>query len=313
MQAEQLAYAVPVAGVLALIYAFFKAQWVRKQDAGTDDMKDIAEQIQTGAMAFLAREYKVLSIFVVAVAALLAVANMSGENQSPLIAVAFVCGAIASGLAGYFGMKIATDANVRTTQAAKTSLPAALDVAFSGGAVMGMSVVGLAMLGLGGLWIIFGTIFGTTPGGGLTTTLNVLTGFSMGASSIALFARVGGGIYTKAADVGADLVGKVEAGLPEDDPRNPAVIADNVGDNVGDVAGMGADLFESFVGAIIGAMVLAFSFQMTQDGSLNAVILPMLIATSGIIASIVGTFFVKTKEGGNPSTPSTSVPSAPPS
>ena len=300
MQAEQLAYAVPVAGVLALIYAFFKAQWVRKQDAGTDDMKDIAEQIQTGAMAFLAREYKVLSIFVVAVAALLAVANMSGENQSPLIAVAFVCGAIASGLAGYFGMKIATDANVRTTQAAKTSLPAALDVAFSGGAVMGMSVVGLAMLGLGGLWIIFGTIFGTTPGGGLTTTLNVLTGFSMGASSIALFARVGGGIYTKAADVGADLVGKVEAGLPEDDPRNPAVIADNVGDNVGDVAGMGADLFESFVGAIIGAMVLAFSFQMTQDGSLNAVILPMLIAASGIIASIVGTFFVKTKEGGNP-------------
>ncbi len=304
MQAEQLVrqlvYAVPAAGVLALIYAFIKASWVRKQDAGTEEMKEIAAAIQEGAMAFLGREYKVLSIFVVAVAVLLAVANLSGENQSPLIAVAFVIGAVASGLAGYFGMRIATDANVRTTQAATKSLPAALDVAFSGGAVMGMSVVGLAMLGLGSLWLIFGNIFGTDPNGGLTTTLNVITGFSMGASSIALFARVGGGIYTKAADVGADLVGKVESGLPEDDPRNPAVIADNVGDNVGDVAGMGADLFESFVGAIIGAMVLAFSFKMTQDGSLIAVILPLLIAAAGIIASIFGTFFVKTKEGGNP-------------
>jgi K(+)-stimulated pyrophosphate-energized sodium pump len=300
MDPTMLAYAVPAAGVLALIYAFWKASWVRAQDAGTDEMKDIAAQIQTGAMAFLAREYKVLSVFVVGVAVLLAVANLSGTNQSPLIAVAFVIGAAASALAGYAGMVIATDANVRTTHAAKKGLPAALDVAFSGGAVMGMSVVGLAMLGLGILWIVFGQIFGMDAKVGIPTTLNTITGFSMGASSIALFARVGGGIYTKAADVGADLVGKVESGLPEDDPRNPAVIADNVGDNVGDVAGMGADLFESFVGAIIGAMVLSFSFQATNNGDLGPVILPMTIAAAGIICSIIGTFFVKTTEGGNP-------------
>jgi K(+)-stimulated pyrophosphate-energized sodium pump len=299
MQPAQLVFAVPVAGVLALVYALIKASWVRKQDAGNAEMTDIADEIKKGAMAFLSREYKVLAIFVVVVAALLAAVNMSGETQSPLIAAAFVCGAVASGLAGYFGMSIATDANVRTTQAAKKGISEALNVAFSGGAVMGMSVVGLATLGLSVLWLVFGNMFGT-EGDGLVTTLNVLTGFSMGASSIALFARVGGGIYTKAADDGADLVGKVEAGLPEDDPRNPAVIADNVGDNVGDVAGMGADLFESFVGAIIGAMVLSFSFQMTQNGSLVAVVLPMLIAGSGIIASIIGTFFVRTKEGGNP-------------
>jgi K(+)-stimulated pyrophosphate-energized sodium pump len=308
MQAEQLAYAVPVAGVLALIYAFFKARWVKKQDAGTDEMKDIAHQIQTGAMAFLAREYKVLAVFVVAVAVLLAVANMGGTNQSPLIAVAFVIGASASALAGYVGMRVATDANVRTTAAARHSLPQALDVAFSGGAVMGMSVVGLAMIGLGGLFLLFtNVVFGVDitadqdAQSGLRTALNVLTGFSMGASSIALFARVGGGIYTKAADVGADLVGKVEEGLPEDDPRNPAVIADNVGDNVGDVAGMGADLFESYVGAIIGAMVLALGFDsVAGDGDLNPVILPLLIAAAGIICSMLGTLVVKTKEGGNP-------------
>ncbi|MEC8424466.1 MAG: sodium-translocating pyrophosphatase [Myxococcota bacterium] len=304
----QLAIAVPVAGILALIYAAFKASWVKKQDAGSDEMKDIAHQIQTGAMAFLAREYKVLAGFVVVVAVLLAVANAGGVNQSPIIAASFVIGAAASGLAGYIGMKVATDANVRTTAAARKDLPTALNVAFSGGAVMGMSVVGLALIGLGGLFLLYtGPVFGvgivadTSAASGLRTALNVLTGFSMGASSIALFARVGGGIYTKAADVGADLVGKVESGLPEDDPRNPAVIADNVGDNVGDVAGMGADLFESYVGAIIGAMVLALGFDaVAVEGNLNPVILPLLIAAAGVVCSIIGTFFVKTKEGGNP-------------
>ncbi len=287
-----LVIAAPVAGVLALAYAFVKAQWVRKQDAGTDTMKKIAKLIQDGAMAFLAAEYRVLAGFVVIVAGLLAAAN-TGEGQSPLIAVSFVVGAFASGLAGYFGMKIATDGNVRTTAAARTSLPAALDVAFSSGAVMGMSVVGLAIIGLSGLYLLYTGMFE----GDMALALNVLTGFSMGASSIALFARVGGGIYTKAADVGADLVGKVEAGLPEDDPRNPAVIADNVGDNVGDVAGMGADLFESYVGAIIGAMVLGLGF---VDGGTGPIILPMVIAAAGIVCSIAGTFVVKTKEGGNP-------------
>jgi K(+)-stimulated pyrophosphate-energized sodium pump len=287
-----LVLAAPIAGVLALGYAFMKARWVKKQDAGTDVMKEIADLIQKGAMAFLAAEYKVIAIFVAIVAVLLALAN-NGEGQSPLIAVSFVVGAVASGLAGYFGMRIATDGNVRTTAAARTSLPAALDVAFSSGAVMGMSVVGLAILGLSGLFILYTGMWEGKP----ALVLSVLTGFSMGASSIALFARVGGGIYTKAADVGADLVGKVEAGLPEDDPRNPAVIADNVGDNVGDVAGMGADLFESYVGAIIGAMVLGLGFATDSTGP---VIMPMIIAAAGIICSIVGTFFVKTKEGGNP-------------
>ena len=289
-----LVYAVPVAGLIALAFAYTKAKWVQKQDAGTDEMKEIARRIQEGAMAFLSAEYRVLAIFVLVVAVLLAALNSGGEEQSPVIAVAFVVGAVFSGLAGYFGMKIATDANVRTTAAATKGLPQALDVAFSGGAVMGMAVVGLAMLGLGGLWLVFTGIFSTQ------VALNVITGFSMGASSIALFARVGGGIYTKAADVGADLVGKVEAGLPEDDPRNPAVIADNVGDNVGDVAGMGADLFESYVGAIIGAMVLAMGFAEVRAGNLNPVILPLLIAAAGVICSIAGTFVVKTKEGGNP-------------
>ena len=287
-----LVVAAPVAGVLALAYAFWKAQWVKKQDAGTDVMKEIAALIQDGAMAFLKAEYKVLAGFVVVVAGLLAFANMSGENQSPLIAVSFVVGAFASGLAGYFGMKIATDGNVRTTAAARNSLTSALDVAFASGAVMGMSVVGLAIIGLGGLYLIYTGMYPDN----MRLSLNILTGFSMGASSIALFARVGGGIYTKAADVGADLVGKVEAGLPEDDPRNPAVIADNVGDNVGDVAGMGADLFESYVGAIIGAMVLGLGFG-AGDGP---IILPLVIAAAGILCSIVGTFFVKVKEGGNP-------------
>jgi K(+)-stimulated pyrophosphate-energized sodium pump len=300
MNDPMLAIAVPVAGVVALIYAFTMASWVRKQPSGTQEMKDIAAQIQEGAMAFLAAEYKVLAGFVAVVALILGGANfMAGKEW--LIAVAFVLGASASALAGYFGMLIATDANVRTTHAATKGLSPALDVAFKGGAVMGMSVVGLATLGLGILWLVFSSMYNIQTEAGLQTTFNVITGFSMGASSIALFARVGGGIYTKAADVGADLVGKVEAGLPEDDPRNPAVIADNVGDNVGDVAGMGADLFESFVGAIIGAMVLALSFEATKSGSdLGPVLLPLLIAAAGVICSIIGTFFVKTKEGGNP-------------
>jgi len=293
---NSLTIAIPVSGVIALGYAFIKASWVKKQPAGSEEMQEIAAQIQEGAMAFLAREYKVLAGFVAVVAVLLAFANSSGDTQSPIIAASFVIGAAASGLAGYIGMKVATNANVRTTAAATKGLPEALNVAFSGGAVMGMSVVGLALLGLSGLWILYS---GMWPDN-LTKALNVLTGFSMGASSIALFARVGGGIYTKAADVGADLVGKVESGLPEDDPRNPAVIADNVGDNVGDVAGMGADLFESYVGAIIGAMVLALGYEATKSGEISAIILPLLIAAAGIICSIIGTLFVRTKEGGNP-------------
>ncbi|HBQ16269.1 MAG TPA: sodium-translocating pyrophosphatase [Myxococcales bacterium] len=307
MDPKDLIYIAPAAGVLALIYAFWKATWVSKQDAGTDEMKTIASRIQEGAMAFLAAEYRYLAIFVVIVAGALAAANATGEGRSWWIAVSFVVGAFASGLAGYFGMRVATNANVRTTHAATKGLPPALDVAFSGGAVMGMSVVGLAILGLGGLFLLYRIVLfpagaaGTSEMSQMSLSLSVVTGFSMGASSIALFARVGGGIYTKAADVGADLVGKVEAGLPEDDPRNPAVIADNVGDNVGDVAGMGADLFESYVGAIVGAMVLGLGFS-AAGGTLmtGPVLLPLIIAGVGILCSIVGTFFVKTKEGGNP-------------
>ena len=295
-----LIYSAPIAGAAALIFAFWKTSWVNKQDAGTTEMKDIAALIREGAMAFLAREYKVLAGFVVVVAGLLALANMGDKpGHSPLIAVSFVVGALASGLAGYFGMRVATAANVRTTAAARGSLEKALDVAFSGGTVMGMSVVGLALVGLGGLYITY--TMAVFPGqAGVATTINVLTGFSTGASSIALFARVGGGIYTKAADVGADLVGKVESGLPEDDPRNPAVIADNVGDNVGDVAGMGADLFESYVGAIIGAMVLGYGATAVQQGNVGPIVLPLIIAAGGIICSILGTFVVRVKEGGNP-------------
>jgi len=297
---ESLIYAAPAAGVVALIFAYIKSNWVSRQDPGDAKMVEIGGLIREGAMAFLAREYKVLAGFVVIVAGLLAFANMSGEHRSPLIALSFVLGAVASGLAGYFGMRVATSANHRTTAAARTGLAPALAVAFSGGSVMGMSVVGLALVGLGGLYILFTDV--VFPGGaGLTTAINVLTGFSMGASSIALFARVGGGIYTKAADVGADLVGKVESGLPEDDPRNPAVIADNVGDNVGDVAGMGADLFESFVGAVIGAMVLGLGASaVTETGNLGPIVLPLAIAAGGTVCSILGTFVVRTKEGGNP-------------
>ena len=287
-----LFYFIPLAGVLALIYALVKSSWVNKQDPGNEKMIEIGTAVREGAMAFLAREYKVLALFVVAVAALLAWGNAS-QNTS-MVAASFIVGALCSGFAGFFGMRVATAANNRTTQAARTSLNSALGVAFAGGSVMGMSVVGLGVVGLSSLFCFYG---GLNEGVDLQHVMTLLSGFAMGASSIALFARVGGGIYTKAADVGADLVGKVEAGIPEDDPRNPATIADNVGDNVGDVAGMGADLFESYVGSIIGAMVLA-----AAAGATNLVMLPLYLAGAGIIVSIIGTFFVRTKEGGNPQT-----------
>ncbi|MCA9551839.1 MAG: sodium/proton-translocating pyrophosphatase, partial [Myxococcales bacterium] len=261
MNTDVLIYAVPGAGVLALIYAFLSSSWINKQDAGTDRMKEIAGFIREGAMAFLGREYKVLGMFVLVVAALLAAANWSNAQGHPLVGVSFIVGALCSGLAGFFGMRVATASNVRTTAAARQGLVGALAVAFRGGAVMGMSVVGLALVGLGTLYILYtnsGIAFLQAAGGGLDLThlLSIMSGFSLGASSIALFARVGGGIYTKAADVGADLVGKVEKDIPEDDPRNPATIADNVGDNVGDVAGMGADLYESYSSSILAAIAL---------------------------------------------------------
>ncbi len=294
------------AAVLALLYAFYKAAWVGKQDPGNQRMVKIGSWIADGAMAFLAREYKVLAIFVLAVAVLLGWSNASLADSNWMIAVSFVVGAGCSALAGYIGMKVATQANIRTAAAARTSLNDALQVAFSGGSVMGLCVVGLALLGLGALFIGYSSMYGVKPGEELTLTLNVLSGFSLGASSIALFARVGGGIYTKAADVGADLVGKVEAGIPEDHPLNPATIADNVGDNVGDVAGMGADLFESYVGSIVASMILGAAWYagISQAGGegMNGVYLPLAIGVIGIVFSILGTFFVRTKEGGNPQT-----------
>ncbi|MGW9685383.1 sodium-translocating pyrophosphatase [Flagellimonas sp. 2504JD1-5] len=291
---------LPVFGVLALVFVFIKNMWVGKQDEGDAKMARIAKNIADGAMSFLKAEYKILSIFVIAVAALLYFKGSSETGSNGMVAVSFVVGAICSALAGFIGMRVATKANVRTTQAAKTSLGKALEVAFAGGAVMGLGVVGLGVLGLSGLFIVYQNMW---PGAdNLGLVLNVLSGFSLGASSIALFARVGGGIYTKAADVGADLVGKVEAGIPEDHPLNPATIADNVGDNVGDVAGMGADLFESYVGSIIGTMVLG-AFIITPDfAGLGAVYLPLVLAAVGIIMSIIGTFFVRVKDGGNPQT-----------
>ena len=301
---ESYLYLFPVAGLLALVFAYFKARSVYKADPGNEKMLAISHAIREGAMAFLAREYKVLAIFVVIVAVLLVI-GYKIQVQS-LVAVSFIIGACCSGLAGYFGMRVATGANVRTANAARQGLSGALKVAFEGGSVMGMCVVGLGTLGLSTLFIIYKAYL---PSGGMTlqnqlstAVIPVLSGFSLGASSIALFARVGGGIYTKAADVGADLVGKLEAGIPEDDPRNPAVIADNVGDNVGDVAGMGADLFESYVGAIIGSMVLGATITLAPSGafSIDFVILPLMLAGIGIVVSIIGTFFVRTKEGGNP-------------
>ncbi len=299
---ETWIYLIPAAGILALLFALVKSAWIGKQDAGSDVMQTIAGHIHEGAMAFLAREYRILAFFVIVVALSLGFGNRSLPNSHWLIGISFAIGAICSGLAGFFGMKVATRANVRTTQAARTSLNKALNVAFSGGTVMGMCVVGLAVTGLGALFIVYAKAFIGADGWTIGRVLQVLSGFSLGASSIALFARVGGGIYTKAADVGADLVGKVEAGIPEDDPRNPAVIADNVGDNVGDVAGMGADLFESYIGSIIGSMILGVAYLngTAMAGSLNAVLLPLVLAAFGIVVSILGTFFVRTKEGGNP-------------
>ncbi len=277
--------------VLALVYATLASINVSGKDVGTDRMREVASAIRVGAMAFIEREYKAIAIFAAIVAAVFALVN-TGEHR--LIAVAFLAGAICSAFAGYLGMNIATKANVRTANAARKSLNAALNIAFRGGSVMGLCVVGLAILGLTILFLIFTSLYGFDEFNLKNTILPILVGFSFGASSIALFARVGGGIYTKAADVGADLVGKVEQGIPEDDPRNPATIADNVGDNVGDVCGMGADLFESYIGALISAMVLGVA------SGLSGVSLPLALAAVGIVSSIIGTFFVKVKEGGNP-------------
>ena len=292
-------YYVMGAGLIAMLYAFWKTRWINRQDEGTDRMKQIGASIADGAMAFLKAEYRVLAIFVAAVAILLGFANNGRADSSALISLSFVVGAFASGLAGFLGMRVATKANNRTTNAAQSSLAKALNVAFTGGSVMGLSVVGLGVLGLGGLFIFYTNHFGSDTHS-IGKVLNVISGFSLGASSIALFARVGGGIYTKAADVGADLVGKVEAGIPEDHPLNPATIADNVGDNVGDVAGMGADLFESYVGSIVGSMVLGASILALGKFDLSFVVLPLFIAAAGILVSILGTFMVSVKEGGDP-------------
>ncbi len=306
---DKLIYAVPAMGVIGLLYTLVKFNWVSKQDAGNDRMKEIARYIQEGAMAFLRAEYKILTYFVVIAAILLAVMGYSNANSHWSIALAFIMGAIFSALAGFIGMQVATKANVRTAHAARTSLSKALSVSFTGGSVMGLGVAGLAVLGLGGLFIILKTIFGAGAVDSLEMerTIEVLTGFSLGAESIALFARVGGGIYTKAADVGADLVGKVEAGIPEDDPRNPATIADNVGDNVGDVAGMGADLFGSYVATVLATMVLGRettipSGSLNQFGDMAPILLPMMIAGTGILFSIVGTLFVKISDSAGLST-----------
>ena len=296
---EIIMYSVIGAGVVGLLYSIWKTSWINQQEAGTDKMISIGASIADGAMAFLKAEYKVLAVFVIGIAILLGVANASKVESSPLIALSFIVGALASGLAGFLGMRVATKANTRTTHAARTSLAKALNVAFAGGSVMGLNVVGLGVLGLGGLFVLYTGMFGTDQTS-IARVLNVISGFSLGASSIALFARVGGGIYTKAADVGADLVGKVEAGIPEDHPLNPASIADNVGDNVGDVAGMGADLFESYVGSIVGSMVLGASILAAGVFDINFIILPLVIAAAGIIVSIIGTFMVSVKEGGSP-------------
>ena len=291
---------LPAFGLLGLLFVIVKNNWIAKQEIGNEKMATIANNIAKGAMSFLRAEYRILSIFVLCLAVLLYVKGSNEEGSHGMVALSFVVGAVCSGLAGFIGMRVATKSNVRTTNAARISLGKALEVAFTGGSVMGLGVVGLGVLGLSSLFALYQNIWPGTEN--LTTVLNVLTGFSMGASSIALFARVGGGIYTKAADVGADLVGKVEAGIPEDHPLNPATIADNVGDNVGDVAGMGADLFESYVGSIIGTMVLGAFIITPEFGGLGAVYLPLVLAALGILMSIVGTFFVKVKEGGNPQT-----------
>ncbi len=305
---SSLVYLLPLFGVVGLVYMFFLQKWVTKQDAGDDKMQGIAKNIADGAMAFLKAEYRILAIYVVVAGALLGWLSTQVTTSHPLIVLAFVIGALFSVMAGFFGMRIATKANVRTTQAARSSLAKALTVSFKGGSVMGLGVAGLAVMGLSALFAVFYTFFmhgGYETGGGHDTmarVLEVLAGFSLGAESIALFARVGGGIYTKAADVGADLVGKVEAGIPEDDPRNPATIADNVGDNVGDVAGMGADLFGSYVATVLAAMVLGNSVIRDSGGirdvfgGIGPILLPIMIAGLGILFSIVGMWFVRVKD-----------------
>ena len=276
------------ASLVALIFAFRRCGWVKKQSPGSEKMVEISSHIRAGAMAFLKREYKSLAVFVISVSILLFI-FYRGNGNLELIALSFIVGAICSAVSGFYGMRIATSANVRTAEAAKTNLDFSMKVAFSGGTVVGMFVVGLALFGLTILIFLYQEIIGISQG----NLLKIVNGFAMGASSIALFARVGGGIFTKAADVGADLVGKVEAGIPEDDPRNPATIADNVGDNVGDVAGMGADLFESYVGSIIGSMVLGLSITILNNSETAFMFLPLLLASTGIFVSIIGTFFVK--------------------
>ncbi len=300
---NNLIYLIPALGILGLVVMAIKSAWVEKQDAGDAKMTELAGYIADGAMAFLKAEWKVLSIFVVFAAALLAYSGTIHEvngieiHSSWIISIAFIIGAVFSAYAGYIGMKVATKANVRTTQAARTSLKQALKVSFTGGTVMGLGVAGLAILGLGGLFIAFLSIFADLGENTVKTAIEVLTGFSLGAESIALFARVGGGIYTKAADVGADLVGKVEAGIPEDDVRNPATIADNVGDNVGDVAGMGADLFGSYVATILATMVLGQEIISVDNfGGMAPILLPMIICGLGIVFSIIGTWFVTIKD-----------------
>jgi len=309
---DKLMYLVPAMGVIGLLYTLIKYSWVSKQDAGTDRMKEISKYIADGAMAFLKAEWKILSYFAVIVALLLGFMGSRNDSSHWSIAIAFLIGAFFSALAGFIGMKAATRANVRTAHAARTSLAKALNVSFTGGSVMGMGVAGLAVLGLGGVFIVLLKVFAPdalSTSHEVARAVEILTGFSLGAESIALFARVGGGIYTKAADVGADLVGKVEAGIPEDDPRNPATIADNVGDNVGDVAGMGADLFGSYVATVLATIVLGHE---VTDANLSAltdgysgfspILLPMLIAGTGIIFSIIGTFFVRISENAGIST-----------
>ncbi len=299
-----LLFAVPAMGILGLLYTVIKYKWVSKQDAGNDRMKEISQYIHEGAMAFLRAEWKILTYFAIIAGLLLTVMGIANENSHWSIAIAFLIGAFFSAFAGWIGMSVATKANVRTAQAARSSLKKALAVSFTGGSVMGLGVAGLAVLGLGALFIVLVQIFVPSLGLGngfdameMTKAIEVLTGFSLGAESIALFARVGGGIYTKAADVGADLVGKVEAGIPEDDPRNPATIADNVGDNVGDVAGMGADLFGSYVATVLATMVLgAETVSVDAYNGLAPILLPMMIAGAGILFSIVGTWMVRIAE-----------------
>jgi len=304
---DTILYLVPALAVVGLIYMFVQSRWVRSQDTGEEKMSTIAKHIHEGALAFLSAEYRILAVFVVVAGALLGVVSMLVPTTHWFIVIAFVIGAVFSALAGNIGMRIATEANVRTTQAARTGLAHALKVSFTGGMVMGLGVAGLAVFGLSVLFIFLLNFFAGGVWGGvenMTMILEALAGFSLGAESIALFARVGGGIYTKAADVGADLVGKVEAGIPEDDPRNPATIADNVGDYVGDVAGMGADLFGSYVATVLAAMVLGnyvindMGGSITDNyGGMSTILLPLIISALGIIFSILGSLVIRVKDG----------------